>query len=138
MSLNAAEDTVLIFKYFFDKLYHSVFGQDLPNKPRTYKVTICLTAALLGWLHIRDQVLRKFGICKDHEFVSVVYLLERVVPLVIFQYNIFRSGDPLEYDNLMTQMAVLLICWIRRHYNKSTLSFLSDMEYPKVFLSGYW
>ena len=37
VSLNAAEDTVSIFKHFFDDLYKSVFGQDLPNKPRTYK-----------------------------------------------------------------------------------------------------
>lgn len=133
VSLNGAEDTVLIFKYFFDELYKSVFGQDLPNKPRTYKVTICLTAALLGWFQIRDKVLQKFGICKDHEFVSVVYLLEHVLPLVFFQYNIFRSGDLLEYENLMTHMAVLFICWSRRHYNKSTLSFLSDMDYQKVF-----
>lgn len=138
VSLNAAEDTVLNFKHFFDDLYRSVFGQDLPNKPRTYKVTICLTAALLGWIQIREKVLQKFGICKDHEFVSVIYLLEHVLPLVFFQYNIFRSGDPLEYENLMTQMAVLFICWSRRHYNKSTLSFLSDMEYQKVFLPGYW
>ena len=48
VSLNAAEDTVLIFKHFFDDLYKSVFRQDLPNKPRTYEVTVCLTAALLG------------------------------------------------------------------------------------------
>ena len=67
-----------------------------------HKVTICLTAALLGWLQIWDKVLQKFGICKDHEFVSVIYLLEHVLPLVFFQYNIFRSGDPLEYENLMT------------------------------------
>ena len=70
--------------------------------------------------------------------MSVVYLLEHVLPLVFFQYNTFRSGDPLVYENLMTQMAVLFICWSRKHYNKSTLSFLSDMEYQKVFLPSYW
>ena len=138
VSLNAVEDTVLIFKHFFDKLYKAVFGQDLPNKPRTYKVTLCLTAAMLGWLQIREKVLQKFGICKDHEFVSVIYLLEHVLPLVYFQYNIFRGGDALEYENLTTQMAVLFICWGRKHYNKSTLSFLSDMEYQKVFFPSYW
>lgn len=40
VSLNAAEDTVLIFKHFFDKLFKTVFGQDLPNKPKTYKITL--------------------------------------------------------------------------------------------------
>ena len=50
VSLNAAEDTVLIFKHFFDKLFKTVFGQDLPNKLKTYKITLCLTAAILGWI----------------------------------------------------------------------------------------
>lgn len=50
--------TILIFKHFFDELRKYVFGQELPNKPRTYKVTTCLTAALLGWLQICDKVLR--------------------------------------------------------------------------------
>lgn len=48
VSLNATEDT-FNFQALFDDLYKSVFGQDLPNKSRTYKVykvTICLTAAL--------------------------------------------------------------------------------------------
>ncbi|XP_044170461.1 uncharacterized protein LOC122954480 [Acropora millepora] len=59
VSLNAAEDTVLIFKHFFDKLFKTVFGQDLPNKPKTYKITLCLTAVILGWIKIREKVLRK-------------------------------------------------------------------------------
>lgn len=138
VSLNAAEDTVLVYKHFFDSLFKNVFGRDLPNKPKTYKVTLCLTAALLGWLQIREKVLEKFGIYKDHEYVSIIYLLEHVLPLVFFQYNIFRAGDVLEYENLMTQMAVLFICWERRHYNKSTLSFLSDIEYQKAFMPSYW
>jgi len=52
VSLNAAEDTVIIFKHFFDMLFKTVFGTDLPHKPKSYKVTLCLTAALLGWLQI--------------------------------------------------------------------------------------
>ena len=110
VSLNAAEDAVTIFKHFFEKLFKTVFGTDLPHKPKTYKVTLCLTAALLAWLQIRDKVLQKFGICKDHEYVSVIYLREHVLPLVFFQYNIFRDGDILQYENLMAQMAVIFIC----------------------------
>ena len=110
ISLNTAEDAVTIFKHFFEKLFKTVFGTDLPHKPKTYKVTLCLTAALLGWLQIRDKVLQKFGICKDHEYVSVIYLLEHVLPLVFFQYNIFRDSDILQYENLMAQMAVIFIC----------------------------
>jgi len=43
----------------------------------------------------------------------------------------------LEYENFMTQMAVLFICWERRH-NKSNSSFLSDLEYQKAFLPSCW
>lgn len=62
---------------------------------------------------------------------SCIYLLEHMLHLVFFQYNIFCSGDPLECENLMTQMAVLFICWWRRHH-KPTFSFLNDMEYQSV------
>jgi len=45
-----SRDTVIIFKHFFDKLllFKTVFGTDLPHKPKPYKDTLCLTAALLG------------------------------------------------------------------------------------------
>ena len=138
VSLNAAEDTVTISHHFFDKLFKSVFGTELSQKPRPYKVTLCLTAALLVWLQVRQKVTEKFGLCKDYEYVSVVYLLEHVIPLVFFQYNTFRGGDMAEYEGLMIQMAILFICWNRKKYNKSTLSYLSDNEYQKVFLPTYW
>ena len=38
----------------------------------------------------------------------------------------------------MAQVAVIFICWERRHYNKSTLSFQSDVDYQNVFLPSYW
>ena len=43
-----------------------------------------------------------------------------------------------EYECLMAQLAILFISWQRRHYNKSTLSFLSDVAYQKTFLPGYF
>lgn len=76
VALNAIEDTVLIFKHFFDKLFFSLFGSTLSS--------LCLTAALLGWIMVRDRVLQKFKLCKSHEFVSTLYLLDDVVPLVYF------------------------------------------------------
>lgn len=84
VALNAIEDTVLIFKHFFDKLFFSLFGSTLPKKPRPYQSSLCLTAALLGWIMVRDRVLQKFKLCKSHEFVSTLYLLDDVVPLVYF------------------------------------------------------
>ena len=43
-----------------------------------------------------------------------------------------------EYECLMAQLAILFISWQRRHYNKSTLSFLSDLAYQKTFLPEYF
>ena len=128
VSLNAAEDAVTIFKHFFEKLFKTVFGTDLPHKLKPYKVTLCLTVALLGWLQTQEKALQKLGICKDHEYVSVIYLLEHVLPLVFFQYNIFRGGDILEYGTLLHQW----LCFksAGREDNKSTLSFLKRTAVP--------
>ena len=96
VSLNAAEDAVTIFKHFFEKFFKTVFGTDLPHKPKTYKVTLCLTAVLLGWLQIRDKVLQKFGICKDHEYVSVIYYLNMYFPW--YSSNITSLGMVISYN----------------------------------------
>lgn len=132
--LNAIEDVVLIFNFFFDDMYKFVFGGLLPLKPKPFRSSLCITAAFLGWILVRDKVVPKFGLSKSHEFTSVLYLLDHVVPLVFFHYQTFRSGNIEEYECLMAQLAILFISWQRRHYNKSTLSFLSDLAYHKTFL----
>ena len=43
-----------------------------------------------------------------------------------------------EYECLMAQLAILFISWQRCHYNKSTLSFPSDLAYKKTFLPEYF
>lgn len=90
--LNAYKDVVLNFKFFFDKLYSSVFGGTLATKPKPWRTSLCVTAALLSWQLIRSKVLEKFAMCKQHEFVTILHLLEHVVPLIFYQYNIFRSA----------------------------------------------
>lgn len=109
--LNAIEDVVLIFKFFFDDMYKSVFGGILPQKPKPFRSSLCVTAALLGWILVREKVLPRFGLCKSHEFTSVIYLLDHVVPLVFFHYQTFRSCNMTEYQILMAQLAILFICW---------------------------
>ena len=46
--LNAQEDAVLIFKFFFDRLYQYVFNKELPQKPKEFRISLCIVAALLG------------------------------------------------------------------------------------------
>lgn len=136
--LNAYEDVVSNFKFFFDELFSHVFGGTLAVKPKPFQTSLCVTAALIGWQLIREKVLQKFGKCKHHEFVTILYLLEHVVPLIFYQYNIFRSGNLELYEKVMAQIAIIFICWKRRHYDKSTLSFLSDCAYQCRHLPEYW
>ena len=55
------------------------------QKPKPYQTSLIVTAALVGWQLIGEKVLRKFGKCKHHQFVSILHLLEHVVPLVFCQ-----------------------------------------------------
>lgn len=136
--LNAQENTVLIFKFFFDKLHKYVFDKELPQNPREFRISLCIVAALLGWLMVRKRIISRFAKCKDYEYTCLLYLLEDVVPLVFYQYHIFRTGNLDMYFNVMLRMAILFICWRRRHYNKSTLSWLSDADHQKSKVPEYW
>lgn len=107
---------ILIF--FLDKLFLWVFGGTLASKPKPFQTFLCVTAALVGWQLIRQKVLETFGKGKQHEFVSILHLLEHVLPLVFYQYNIFRSGDLKLYEKVMAQIAIIFICWRRKHYDK--------------------
>ena len=72
VSLNAAEDAVTIFKHFFEKLFMTVFGTDLPHKPRPYKVT-----PLLYWDGSKSEIkfFRNLESAKTmNMFLSYIYL----------------------------------------------------------------
>ena len=118
MCLNAYEDVVSNFKFFFDKLFSSVFGGTLASKQKPFKTSLCVTAALVGWQLVRGNVLEKFANCNQHEFVTILHLLEHVVPLIFYQYNIFRSGNLKLYETVMAQLAIIFISWRRKHYDK--------------------
>ena len=113
--LNAYEDVILNFKFFFEKLFSSVFGGILAEKPKPFRTSLCVIAAFVGWQLIREKVLEKFAKCKQHEFATILHLLEHVVPLVFYQYNVLRSGDLNLYEKVMAQTAIVFICWRRRH-----------------------
>ena len=59
--------------------------------------------------------------------------------MVFLHYNvIFRSSELGNYLSIMRRFAVLFICWKRRHYNKSTLSLLSDTIHKKLNNDRYF
>lgn len=132
--LNATEDAVLLFHFFFTELYKHLFTKDLPANPKPFQTSIVTTAAFLGWLLIREMVLKKFKLCKDVEFVMMLHLLDEILPLLFYHYNVvFRGGDFNNYVTIMHRFLILFICWQRRHYDKSTLSMLCDTQHQKEF-----
>lgn len=49
MCLNVYEDVVLNFKFFFEKLYLSVFGGILVEKLKLFWILLCVIVVLVGW-----------------------------------------------------------------------------------------
>ena len=96
VSLNAAEDAVTIFKHFFEKLFKTVFGTDLPHKPKTYKVTLCLTAALLDGSKSEIKFFRNLESAKTmNMFLSYIYLN---MYLPWYSSNITSLGVVISYN----------------------------------------
>lgn len=139
VSLNSQEDVISIYNFFFARVYKDIFGSVLPHRPKPFRVQMLLMAVLCGWIMIREKVLRKFRMCKDLEFVCILHILEEVIPLVFFHYTvIFRSGALDSYFSVMFRFLLLFIIWERRHYDKSTLSMLSDLLHQKLNFPQYY
>ncbi|CAH3103334.1 unnamed protein product [Pocillopora meandrina] len=80
---------------------------------------------------IRAVLKTIFKLCKDLEYVSLLYLMEEVIPLLFFNcLVIFRSSN---LDNYFQTMR-----FARNHYDKSTLSFLSDTAHQKLNSKDYY
>ena len=50
----------------------------------------------------------------------------------------FRSGDLEKHLTVMVRITLLFIIWKRRHYNKSSISMLSDIKYQMGHLQDYF
>ena len=132
VTLNAHETSVNLHRFVFAELHKHSFNSALPENPKPDRVSVLVAAAFLGWLMLRTKVLSLFKLSKDIEYTCLLYLFEEVLPLLFFHYPvIFRSSDLGNYLSIMRRFAVLFICWKRRHYDKSTLSLLSDAVHQK-------
>ena len=139
MTLNARETAVDLHRFFFAELHKHLFNSAMPEKPKPDRVSILVAAAFLGWLMLRSKVLHLFKLCKDLDYVCLLYLFEEVLPLLFFHYPvIFRSSKLENYLPIMRRFAVLFTCWRRRHYDKSTLSLLSDTLHQKLNNRQYY
>ena len=139
VTLNAHETAVNLHRFFFAQLHKHLFNSALPEKPKPDRVAVLVAAAFLGWIMLRSKVLNLFKLCKDIEYTCLLYLFEEVLPLLFFHYPVIsRSSELGNYLSIMRRFAVLFICWKRRHYDKSTLSLLSDTVHQKLNNDKYF
>ena len=134
--LNSCEDVVMKYHFVFEYLCKNVFGNYyiLAKKPKPWRISLCIVVALTGWLHIRESITAAFGACKDPEFLVIFHLLDELVPLVFYQYPvIFRGGNLQLYKVAMFRLCLMFISMSRRHYNKASLSWLSDLHYQAKY-----
>ena len=111
----------------------------MPERPKPDRIAVLVAAAFLSWLMLRSKVLTLFKLCKDLEYVSLLYLMEEAILMFFFHYPVIsRSSNLDNYLQTMRRFAVLFICWRRRHYDKSTLSFLSDTAHQKLNSRDYY
>ena len=81
-------------RFFFAELHKHLFNSAMPERPKPDRIAVLVAAAFLGWLMLRSKVLTLFKLCKDLEYVSLLYLMEEVILMLFFHYQvIFRSSN---------------------------------------------
>jgi len=128
-----------IYHFILSSVYKETFGSELPHKPKPFRINLLLNTVFLGWLQLRDKVIHKFPLCKDIEFSCLFHLLDEVIPLSFFHYAVmFLSGNLASLISVMFRFALLFIIWKRHHYDRSTLSMLSDIYHQRNDFSQYY
>jgi len=139
VSLNLQEQIILQYHFLFDELHQHLYSRPLQQKPVPGLCSLLLSSLLLGWLMIREKIIQKFNMCKDVEYVIMLFLLDEILPLGFFQYTtMFCSGDLDNYVAVMVRVTLLFIIWKRRHYNRSSISMLSDIKHQMENVKDYF
>lgn len=113
-----------IYHFILERIYKETFGSVLPKKPKPFRISLVITAVFLAWTKLSHKVLQKFQLCKDIEYSCLLFLLDEVIPLSFFHYPV-------------TFYSILFIIWQRSHYDRSTLSMLSDFCFHKQHFPQY-
>ena len=121
--------------YFQNFLSTSLEKKKSCHVSRGFSGFSLLEALFGGWLLIREDILRIFRLCKDVEYALLRYLLEDLVPLVIFFYStVIRESHYEEWQLAIICLSIMLITQKRRHYNKSMLAAISDFMHYEVVI----
>ncbi|PKY57661.1 hypothetical protein RhiirA4_478870 [Rhizophagus irregularis] len=95
ISLNSRETLFQIYHFFFEMLYHNLFGEKkvLAQKPKPRLINLILNLTFYGWKNIRDLVINCFKNTKDIEYLMMIDLLDNSLPLTLDIYTkLFRCG----------------------------------------------
>ncbi|UZO15892.1 uncharacterized protein OCT59_007302 [Rhizophagus irregularis] len=132
VSLNSREILFKTYHFFFEMLYHNLFGDKkiLSQKLKQTVINLILHLTYHGWKNIRDIVTKRFGNLKDAEYQMMIDLLDNSIPLTLDIYAIlFRSGFFEGYLESTVKIWILVQRLRRHNYNKAPLMFLSDVFY---------
>jgi len=132
ISLNSRETLFQTYHFFFEMLYHDLFGNKkiLSQKPKQTVISLILHLTYHGWKNIRDIVMKRFRSLKDAEYQMMIDLLDNSIPLTLDIYTIlFRSGYFEGYLESVIKIWILFQRLRRHNYNKAPLMFLSDVFY---------
>lgn len=138
--LNGNENIVIKYHPVFSELYKGVFGQrkTLPAKPKPDKVSLCITLAYAGWLQVRDHITSAFGQCKDVEYVCLYHLFDELIPLNFLHYPVIVRGGNFELlEKSMKRLSLMFIGMDRHHYNKASISWISDTKFQEEEFQEY-
>ena len=115
----------------FERCHQDLFPKcKLPEKPKPRRVNFLLEIVYGGWLLIRSATLKTFSKSKDLQYGTLLNLLDNFIPLVLSIYSVtFKSNNFSNYFNAMIRIWVMFVCLKRRHYNKSTIVWLSMINH---------
>ena len=132
ISLNSRETLFQQYHFFFEMIYHDLFGANkiLAQKPKPRLINLILNLTFYGWKNIRDLIINRFGNIKDVEYLMMIDLLDNSLPLTLDIYvKLFRCGFFEGYLESIIKIWILFQRLHRHNYNKAPLIFLSDVFY---------
>ena len=89
--------------------------------------------------HVRSHIIKAFGECKDVEYASIHHLFDELPPLNFLHYPVIvRSGNFSNIQDSMKRLCLIFITMDRHHYNKATLSWISDTQHQKDICPEYY
>eukprot|EP00112_Aurelia_sp_Birch-Aquarium-sp1_P003440 Seg1384.3 transcript_id=Seg1384.3/GoldUCD/mRNA.D3Y31 product="hypothetical protein" protein_id=Seg1384.3/GoldUCD/D3Y31 len=134
ISLNSRQCVVLTFHGIFQDLYSFLFGKkaNLTKKPQAWRISLLLKMLYGGWTLLREEIMSIFAHSKDIEFMTLFNLLDNYCPLVLSIYSVvFKSNNCEQYYESVFRCWVMMMVFLRRHYNKALLIATSVYEHLK-------